>query len=62
MNREGNRGENGNTYLNKSAQIAMDSLAKAALYPHIEWIPDSESQHGDPDHPPKFNQLLIKIH
>ena len=32
---------------------------KAAYYPHIARIPDLESQHGDPDHPPKFNQLFL---
>ena len=35
----------------KNTQRAHTSLAKAAHYPHIAWIPDLENQHGDPDHP-----------
>ena len=35
--------------INKSTQRAQIS-AKAAHYPHISQIHDSESEHGDPDH------------
>ena len=42
---------------NKSAQIVQTSLAKEAHYPHIAWIPDLKSQHGDHDHP-KSSQVI----
>ena len=31
----------------------------AAHYSRIVQIPDLEGQHGDPDHPPKINQLFL---
>ena len=39
---------------NASTQRAQTSLAKTAHYQYCAWIPDLESQHGDPDHPPKL--------
>ena len=37
------------TSKNKSI-LRTQTVVKAAHYPHIAWIPDLESQHGDPDH------------
>ena len=47
------------SYYNKSTQRAQTSLAEAGHYPHIVWIPDLNSQHGDPDHPQSLLNCFI---